>query len=99
MHVNLVLLACSTAFDIAADKGGKTGPPEFGSNELAGFEEARMTGSFMIVAMPKDGKAKGVIIGDINMALVGQNAGFHLPVGKAGAEREWNVLMHGLKRL
>ena len=34
MSIGLVLLACSTAFDIAADKGGQARPPEFGCNEL-----------------------------------------------------------------
>ena len=37
MCVSLVLLAKGTALDIAADKGGESGPPEFGSNQLARF--------------------------------------------------------------
>ena len=37
MSVCLVLLAGSTSFDVFADVGGQTRPPEFSSNELAGF--------------------------------------------------------------
>ena len=99
MSIGFVLLASSTALDISADKGGEAGPPELGSNKLAGFEEARVAGGCMIMAPFKDGMAKGVIGGDVNMALVGQNASFHLPVGEARAKRERDVRMHGLKRL
>ena len=99
MSIGLVLLACSTAFDIAADKGGQARPPELGSNKLAGFEEARVASRFMIMATCKDGMAKGVISGDVNTVFVCQNAGLHLPVSKARVKREQNVLVHGLKCL
>ena len=32
MCVNFVLLALGTAFDVAADEGGESGPPEFGGD-------------------------------------------------------------------
>ena len=44
MRVGFVLLAKGTAFDISADKGGEAGPPEFSGDQLASFQEARMTG-------------------------------------------------------
>ena len=99
MHVGFVLLAFSTAFNVSADKGGEAGPPELGSNKLAGFEEARVAGGCMIMAPFKDGTVKGVIGGDVNTALVGQDASFHLPVSEARAKRERDVRMHGLKCL
>ena len=58
VSINFVLLACSTAFDIVADKEGEAGPPELGSDKLAGLEEAGVPGGFMIVASRKDGMAK-----------------------------------------
>ena len=59
MRVNLVLLASSTALDIAADKGGQARPPEFGCNELTGFKEAGMTSRFMIMAPFEDSTVEG----------------------------------------
>ena len=37
VRVNLILLAVGTALNIVADEGGESGPPEFGSDQLAGF--------------------------------------------------------------
>ena len=69
MSVGFVLLTCSTAFNIVADKGGKAGPPEFGGNELMVFEEVRVAGGLMVMAPFKDGMAEGVIGRDIDTAL------------------------------
>ena len=99
MGVGLVLLACHTAFNILADKGGEAWPPELGGDKLAGFEEARVSGRFMIMAVGKDGMAKGVISGNINTAFIGEDSCLHLPVSKAGAEQEGNIFVHRLKRL
>ena len=101
MSVGFVLLAFCTSFDITADKGSKAGPPEFGSNKLTGFKEARVSGSgFVIMTLFKNGTAEGVIGGDVNITLVvGEDSGFDLPVGKARAEGKGNVLMHRLKHL
>ena len=99
MGVGLVLLACRTAFDIAVDKGGEARPPELSSNKLVGFKEARVSGGFMIMAAGKDGSAKGVIGRNINAALIGEDFCLHLPVSKAGVEREGNILVHRLKCL
>ena len=81
MCVNLVLLAKGTAFDIAADERSKAGPPEFGGDQLSGFQEAGVSGGFMIVASHKDGAAEGVVGRDIDTAFIGEDAGFNLPVG------------------
>ena len=53
----------------------------------------------MIMAPFKDGTAERVVSGDIDTALVSEDASFDLPVSKAGAERERNILMHGLEGL
>ena len=50
MCVNLVLLAKGTAFDIAADEGGESGPPEFSGDQLSSFQETGVSGGFVIVA-------------------------------------------------
>ena len=44
VHVNLVLLAKGTALDVAVDEGSEAGPPEFGGDQLACFQEAGMSG-------------------------------------------------------
>ena len=97
--VDLVLLAKGTALNIAADKGGKSRPPEFGSNQLACFQEAGVAGRFMIMAAVEDGAAKGVIGRDVDTAFVGKDAGFNLPVRESRTEGEGNVLVHGLESL
>ena len=86
--VNLVLLAKSTAFNIAADVGGKAGPPEFSCDQLASFQEAGMIGGFMIMAALEDGATEGVICGDVDATFVRKDAGLDLPVSQARTERE-----------
>ena len=99
MCVNLVLLAKGTALNIVVDEGGKSGPPEFGGNQLACFQEAGVAGGFMIVAAFENGTAEGVVGRDIDTAFVGKDAGFDLPVCQPGTKGERNVLMHGLESL
>ena len=99
MRVNLVLLAEGTAFDVAADEGGESGPPEFSSDQLSGFQETGMSGRLMIMAPLKDGTAKGIVRGNIDTAFIGEDAGFDLPVSQPGTEGERNILVHGLEGL
>ena len=99
MCVHFVLLAKGAALNVAADKGGESGPPEFSSDELSCFQEARMAGRFMIMAVLENGAVKGVVHRDVDMAFVGEDAGFDLPVCQPGMEGERNVLMHGLEGL
>ena len=82
-----------------ADEGGESGPPEFGGDQLACFQEAGMTGRLMIMAAFEDGAAEGVVCRDVDAALVGKNAGFDLPVGELGAEWERDIVVHGLEGL
>ena len=100
MRVNLVLLANGTALDVAADEGSKAGPPEFGSNQLSSFQEAGVSGGFMITATFKDGSAEGVVCGDVDAALVSKDdASFDLPVSEPGTEGKRDVLVHRLEGL
>ena len=99
MRVNLVLLAKGTALDIAADKGGKAGPPEFSSDQLASFQKAGMTGGFVIMAALKDGAAEGVVCRDVDAALGSKDAGFDLPVSEPGVKGKRDVLVHRLEGL
>ena len=88
MSVGFVLLACCTAFDIVANIGSKAWPPEFGRDQLMGFEEARVTGGFMIMAALEDRTAEGIISRDIDTAFVSEDSGLNLPVSKVGVEWE-----------
>ena len=58
MRVSLVLLAESAAFNIAADIGSEARPPKLSGDQLASFQEARMTGGFVIMAACEDGAAE-----------------------------------------
>ena len=51
MCVDFVLLTCSTAFNILVNISSQARPPKFCCNELADFKEARVSGSFMVMAM------------------------------------------------
>ena len=99
MRVDLVLLAKSAAFNIAADIGSEAGPPEFSGDQLASFQEAGMTGGFVIVATLEDGTAEGVVCRDVDATFVSKDAGFDLPVSESGAEGERDVLVHRLESL
>ena len=99
MSVNLVLLEKSTALNVSADKGGEAGPPELSGDQLASFQEAGMTGRFVIVAAFEDGTAKRVVRGDVDTAFVRKDAGVNLPVSQPGTEGEQDVFVHGLKSL
>ena len=99
MRVNLVLLAQGTAFNIVADEGHKSGPPELGGDQLARFQEARVASRFMIMAACENGMAKGVVCGDIDAAFVSKDAHLDLPVSESRTKGEGNVLMHGLEDL
>ena len=57
------------------------------------------SGSFVIMTTLENGAVKRSIIGNINTALVGQDAHFDLPVREAGMEGEGNVLIYRLKCL
>ena len=47
----------------------------------------------------EDGMAEGIVRGDIDTSFVSEDAGFNLPVGEAGTERERDILVHGLECL
>ena len=99
MCVNFILLAGGTAFNVAADEGSKSQPPELSGNQLTGFKETRMAGGCMVMASFENGAAERIISRDIDMAFIGEDTGLHLPVSQAGAEGERDVLVHRLKRL
>ena len=69
--VGLVLLAGCTAFDILADVGGQARPPELGRNKLSGFEITWMAGTVVVMAMLQNSVLEGVVIWDIDAALIG----------------------------
>ena len=97
--VGLVVLAGCTAFDILADVGGEAGPPELGCDKLSGFPITWVAGTVVVVATLQNSVPEGVVIWNIDTALIGQDACFDLPVGEAGMEGERDVLVHGLEGL
>ena len=80
MRVGLVLLASRTSLYVFAYERCEARPPKFRGNKLAGFKVAWVASSFMIVAANKDGMLKRGIGGNVNTALVGENALGILPV-------------------
>ena len=58
-----------------------------------------MTGTFVVVTTLENSMTEGIIVGDIDTALIGQDACFDLPVGKAGMEGERDIIVHGLEGL
>ena len=99
MCISFVLLAKSTAFNIAPDIGSEARPPELSGDQLAGFQEAGMSRGFVIMAALEDGTAEGVVRRDIDATLVSKDAGFDLPVSEPGAKGKRDVLVHGLESL
>ena len=94
-----VLLAGRAALDVLADVGGEAGPPEFCCDELTSFEVAGVTGTFVVVTPLENGVAEGIVVGDIDTTLIGQDACVNLPIGEAGTEGKGDVLIHGLEGL
>ena len=76
---------------------GETWPLELCSNQLAGFQEARMSSSRLIMVVGNDGVAEVEIIGSIDLSLEGEGAGVILPVKEAGMEGWGNFSRHGLE--
>ena len=99
MSIGFVLLAGCTAFDIFTNIGSEAGPPKFGHNKLAGFQVAGVASCFMVMAVLENSVAQGVVIGNVDTALIGQDAHFDLPVRKVGAEGKRDVFIHGLNGL
>ena len=99
MRVNLILLACGAAFNISADEGSKSQPPELSGDQLSDLKETRVAGRFVVMASFEDGAAEGIISRDIDTALIGEDTSLDLPVSEAGSEGERDVFVHRLKGL
>ena len=78
--VCLVLLASCTARNVLADKGGKSGPPKLGCNELVGLENTRVTCCGMVMVSGDNRAAEGGVGGDIDTILEGQDTSIILPI-------------------
>ena len=80
MHVGPVLLTDSAALDIAPHILHEAWPPEFRSDELPCLQIPRVTCSFMVMAMGEDGVVEGILRGDIDLFLAGEDVVIILPV-------------------
>ena len=58
----------------------KAQPPEFSSDKLASFEITGVTGSLVVMTVDKDGSAKGLTWGDIDMTFACDDVIVILPV-------------------
>ena len=83
MHVDLVLLARGTPTDKTANKRGEAWPPKLRGNKLASFEDTRVASSGMGMVTSHDRVAQVSIGGDIDAALVSQDASIVMPIGEA----------------
>jgi len=97
MGVRFALLAEGATFDVLADKLSETRPPIFGSNELAGFEIARMARRGVVVRASDNVAAERCRIWDIDAVLVGEETTIDLPVGKTRAEGRGNGAVESLE--
>ena len=98
--VRFVLLAGCTARNILVDEGGKTWPPEFRGDELAGLENTGVTCCGMIVVAGDNGAAECGVSGNIDTILKGQDTSVVFPVGESRAKfgREFaRECMEGIK--
>ena len=89
-------MARGATFDIFAHKLCETGPPKFRGDELASFEITWVTSGLMVVAVGEDGTVEGVLRGDVDTTLIGQDAVIELPVGEARPEGGGDVLQRRL---
>ena len=81
MCVHFVLLASGTASNKGTDKGSEAWPPKLGSNQLLGFEEARMSCGCVIVTMAENITAEITSRWDVDVALKSEDTVNVLPVG------------------
>ena len=77
----------------------EAGPPKFSGDQLASFQEAGVSGRFVIVAASEDGAAQGIVRGDVDAAFIREDARFDLPVSKLGSKGERDILVHRLESL
>ena len=81
VSVHFILLASGTTSNEGTDEGGKAGPPEVGSNQLMGFEEAQMAGGGVVVAATENVMVKVAVRWDIDAAFIGEDTANVLPIG------------------
>ena len=78
--IGFVLLAQGTSTDITADVRGKAWPPELRSDELVSPQDTRMTSRGVVMMVGDDRATKVSICGNIDVALVGQDASIIVPI-------------------
>ena len=66
---------------------------------MSGFKIPGVSCGFVVMTACEDGVTDGVIVRDVDTALVGEDSGFMLPVGEAGAEGKGNGAVHRLEGL
>ena len=99
MHIDLVLLTRSATPDITSNVRGEAQPPKLRGNQLASFENTRVTCSGMVMVASDNGMVKAGIGGDINMALVSQNTSIVVSVREAQAENSRNFTRESMESI
>ena len=83
MGVDFVLLACGTSVDITADIRGKAWPSKFRGNQLASLENSWVASSGVVMVTSHNRVAEASISGDVDAALVSQDACIVMPIGES----------------
>ena len=94
-----MLLTSGTTRNIDVGKQGKTWSPKVGSNKLASFQEAGVSGCGMVMAVTKDVTTEVSSRGNVNATFIGEYSIGMLPIEETGAEGGGNRTIHGLKSL
>ena len=84
--VYFALLTCGTTPDVLVNKGCKARPPELRCNQLAGFEDTRVICRGVIMMAGDDRTVEVSVSGNIDTALISQDASVIMPIGEVGAE-------------
>ena len=92
VHVQLVLLACGTAFNVLAHKLHETQPPEFSSDELTSLEIPRVASSFVVMTLGEDRTVEGISRWDIDTSPVCEDMIVKFPVEETQTEGCRDVL-------
>ena len=83
MGVDLVLLTRGASMDKTANVRGKAWPPKFGGNQLASLENPWVASSGVVMVTCHNRVAQVSISGDVDAALVSQDACIIVPIGKS----------------
>ena len=99
MCIGFALLADCASLDIFLYEGCKTGPPEFGSNQLTGFQVSRVTCCVVVMATAENDLSERGVRRNVDTIFVCENAFGVLPIGETRAKSRGNGAIYRLQGL